>query len=221
MTTLRRVSCFLLVMLLAITQANSAQQSSLGSIVSAVGARMGTSPASAGSTVFGGERFLTGDDGMLLVQVGAAQLYLAGASGASLRRIENSGEAALEAGTLSVSTSRADALHIDLGGATIRPLADVPSYAQTTLVEPRVFLITILRGSWEFSYRCERETLREGSSFRLYLDRARPCGDDHTLPQKIKVITRPSRMGILVVGAPAVGGIAWGLHEAFESPHRP
>jgi hypothetical protein len=221
---IRRVSYFLLVMILAVAQVNSAQQSSLGSIVNAAGARMNSSAASAGSTVFGGEHFQTGADGMLLIQVGAAQLYLAGASGATLRRVENSAEASLEAGTLSVSTSRADALRIALGGATIRALADVPSYAQTSVVEPRVFLITILRGSWEYNYQCERQTLKEGSSFRLYLDRAPVCGGDKPSLGKIKTITPPSRKGMLIAIASvsaAGGAIVWGIHEVFESPHRP
>ena len=185
---------------------------------------MNSSPASAGTTVFGGEHFLTGADGMLLVQVGAAQLYLAGASGATLRRVENSAEASLEAGMLSVSTSRADALRISLGGATIRAIADVPSYAQTTLEEPRVFLITILSGSWEFSYRCERETLNEGSSFRLYLDRARPCPAAQSGSQKVTgpVIKHTGKGFILIaVAGPTVPVVIWGLRQVFQSPHRP
>jgi len=190
---------------------------------------MNSSAASAGSTVFGGEHFQTGADGMLLVQVGAAQLSLAGASAATLRRVENSGEASLEAGTLSVSTSRADALRIALGGVTIRALADVPSYAQTTQEEPRVFLITILRGDWEFSYQCEKQTLREGSSFRLYLDRAPVCGPTRSASHSAsRSAGRPISPGphlrkwvILTAAAPVAGMAGWGIHEVFESPHRP
>ncbi len=185
---------------------------------------MNSSPASAGTTVFGGEHFLTGADGALAVQVGAAQLSLAGASGATLRRVENSAEVSLDAGTLSVSTSRADALRIALGGATIRAVADVPSYAQTTLVEPRVFLITILRGSWEFSYQCERQTLPEGSSFRLYLDRARPCPAAQSGSQKVPGLAiKHTGTGLILiaVAGPTIPVVVWGIHQVFESPHRP
>lgn len=225
-TRIRKISHFLLVSLLAAGQASYAQQDALGSILNAASAEMNSSPASAGTTVFGGSHLLTGTDGMLLVQVGAAQLYLGGTSAATLRRGVYGAEASLEAGMLSVSTNHANSLSIAMGGASLRPAADVPSYAQVTLIEPRVYLITILRDSWKFKYQCEEQTLAQGTSYHLILDRTPECASAANSSQKgVKQApggSHSTRTILLVAAAGGGAGAAvWALHSRTNSPSAP
>ena len=104
--------------------------------------------------------------------------------------------------------------------AFIRPAADVPTVAQVTLVGPKELQITARRGALEFSYHSETESIAEGASYRIVLDRADPP-QRSSQNQPIKD-PRGNRKGFWIL---IIGGIGWAtewaVHEALESPDRP
>ena len=177
-------------------------------------------PISAGTTVYDGDRLSTESEGLLQFRGAGSLLYLPGRSGVTLHRLPNGTQAHLSTGGLIFSSARASAMEILANDAFIRPAADVPTVAQVTLVGPKELQITARRGALEFSYHSETESIAEGASYRIVLDRADPP-QRSSQNQPIKD-PRGNRKGFWIL---IIGGIAWAtewaVHEALESPDRP
>ena len=82
MTLWRKGVAGVLSIVLFQTPASGAANSPMGAILSAARAHVGTAPASAGTTVFGGDILSTEQNGNLQIRAGAARLLLAGSSSA-------------------------------------------------------------------------------------------------------------------------------------------
>src|SRR5712692_202794 len=126
MSRLREALAALVSSSLLITPVWGAPSSSLGTIVYADRAHMGAAPASAGATVFGGDRLSTEQSGSIQVRAGAARLLLSGASSATLATDEATPAAILTRGSATFSTANSKAFALPIASFWIRRPLHLP-----------------------------------------------------------------------------------------------
>jgi hypothetical protein len=223
--TLRHFLALEMATLLAWNSA-SARPAVWGVVVEANHVHLNTGTVSAGATVYDGDHFSTEPGGMLLLRGDAALLELTGESAAIVRSQTNGAqgtEAELGKGTLVFSAARASAVEIVAWEGRIRPIADVRTVAQVSVAGPKELRIYAQRGSLQFLYRGETETIAEGDSYQVILD---PPEDD---PKNKPVKAGRHRKPFLLI---AIGAAAAGTtvilyehmnhgHKRMESPDRP
>jgi hypothetical protein len=163
---------------------------------------------------------------MLLLRGGAVTLELAEESEMILRGATNGeqgAEAELNKGALAFRAARPGALEIVAREARVRPSTEAQTIAQVSVTGPKELRIYARRGSLQFSYRGETETIAEGESYRVILD---PSQDD---PKKDPVKPGRRRKGFIflaLAGGAAAGAGAVLLFEnhgqkQMVSPDRP
>ena len=192
----------------------------LGVVTQASHAHFNAAKVSAGATIYDGDGLSTEAEGALQFRGSAAQLYLPGSSGVTLRGLPMGTQAQLQAGTVVFSAAKAAAMEIIADEALIRPLADAPTVAQVTIVGPKELQISARRGALQFAYAGETENITEGTSYRIVLDplEAVPPPSPQRGPVKAGRESKKFKIiAILTIG----WATEWGLHEIFESPDRP
>jgi len=198
----------------------------LGIVIEAYRAHVNTNAVSEGATVYDGDRFSTEQGGVMGLRGEGLALDLREESGATVHRRESGAPGTnveLSKGALLFSSERIAALEINAREARIRPAKDGRTVAQVSITGPKELCIFARRGSLEFSYHGEMETITEGAAYRVILNPA----DE---PQKKEPI-KPARWGkaflfIAIGGAAAgVGIMVYEDHEhhrhKHESPDRP
>jgi hypothetical protein len=192
----------------------------LGIVTQASGAHLHAASASAGSTVYDSDELSTEGGGALQFRGSAVYVVLFHASGVTLRSLANGTQAQLRNGTVTISVARASAMEILADNAAIRPLADVPTVAQITIIGPKELQIYAQRGALQFSYHGESAALQEGSSYRILLDPPNtstpPQSQGGPRPQGHKNL--PFK---IIIGAGAALATAIVVHKFLESPDRP
>jgi hypothetical protein len=199
----------------------------LGIVVFADHARLGTAPASVGSTVFGGDRLSTEPTGSVQVRAGAARLLLASSSAATLSQDDASPMAVLTSGTATFSTANAKAFVLHFANATIRPNTDEPTVGQVSVMGPRELVVRSTRGALAITVEGETRVVAEGSAYHVILDptpeeaaaAASPAGGK-AMPSGPPVSAGTSKFVWYAVGVVALVTIV-AIHEALESPDRP
>jgi hypothetical protein len=191
----------------------------LGVLMQASAAHFNAARASAGATVYDGDRLSTESEGLLQFRGAGSLLYLPGRSGVTLHRLPNGTQAHLRTGGLVFSSATASAMEILANDAFIRPAADVPTVAQVTLVGPKELQITARRGALEFSYHNETEKIAEGTSCRIFLDSPNTAAS--SFPQRTMVGPFHENKTFKIVIIVLIGwATEWAVHEALESPDR-
>ena len=141
----------------------------LGVVVEAKRVHVNSVAVTAGATVYDGDGFSTEAGGALLLRGDAAMLQLSAESAVIVRNKGNGApgtEAELSKGTLTFSAARGSALGMVTLGARICPVGDARTVAQVSVTGPKELKIYVRRGSIQFSYRGETETITEGSDPR-------------------------------------------------------
>src|SRR6266851_3411147 len=148
----------------------AAPVSSLGTVVYADRALVGTAPASVGATIFAGDRLSTDPSGSVQIRAGAARLLLSSASTVTFSQDDASQAATLTNGsaTFSTANSRAFALHV--GSAVIRPNTDQPTIGQVTVLTPKELIVKSTRGSLSIAVEDDVREIPEGAAYRVVLD---------------------------------------------------
>ena len=205
---------------------SGAADSPVGAILSAVHAHVGTAPASAGTTVFGGDILSTEQSGNLQIRAGAARLLLAGSSSAMLGHVEGAPFAKLYSGTALFSTAMAKAFILLASRAEIRPRDDVPTVGQVSIETPKQFIVRCSRGALTVTIDGETRIIPEGEAYRVSLDSdalPEPQGPrgvgTRDFPEKKKKTANNNFYRVVAIGA----GVAtyFAVDEAFESPDKP
>lgn len=142
----------------------------LGIVVFAEHAHVGTAAASAGSTLYAGDKLTTEPTGSIQVRTGAARFLLEGGAVATLSSDEAPLAATLTAGTAMFSTSAARAFTLHFANAAIRANTDMPTAGQVSVVNSRELLVKSTRGSLAFSAGGETRLVAEGTAYRVILD---------------------------------------------------
>ena len=201
----------------------------LGIVTQSSKGHLSASDASAGATIYDGDRLLTDAGGVLRLRIGASWLYLPGQSDVTLHGATTGALADLFGGSLVFSSAQASAMEIRAREARIRAAGNVPTIAQISVVGPKELRVTARRGALELTYRDERERIPEGASYRVLLD---PSPDDippamngrgpGSWPVKTPRPSGKTGKGFfLIIAGGTAWGTAWALHEAWESPDRP
>jgi hypothetical protein len=199
--------------------------SPVGAILSAVSAHVGTARASAGTTVFGGDRLSTEQNGNIQMRAGAARLLLSGSSSATLRDADGAPSATLSSGTMVFSTAIAKAFSLLAARAVIRPRGDMPTIAQVSIETPKQFIVRSSRGALTVTVDGETRIIPEGEAYRVTLDAEaapEPQGERRAGTKNNSALKSPAKSNfyrLVAIGA----GVAtyFALDEAFESPDRP
>ncbi len=142
----------------------------LGIVVFAEHAHVGTAAASAGSTLYAGDKLTTESTGSIQVRAGAARFLLAGDAIATLSSDEARLAATLTAGTATFSTSAARAFTLHFANAAICANSDLPTVGQVSVLNSRELLVKSTRGSLAFSAGGETRVVAEGTAYRVILD---------------------------------------------------
>jgi len=142
----------------------------MGTVVSADRAHVGTATASAGSTVFVGDKLATEQAGSLQIRAGAARLVLTGSSGLVWGADDGSPSATLTGGTAAFSTANAKAFVLHAGTAVFRPQDNQPTVANVTLLNPRELVVRCSRGALIIGVDDDVRVIPEGTAYHVILD---------------------------------------------------
>ncbi len=200
----------------------------LGTVVTAERAHVGDGVASVGTTVFGGDRLSTDDQGSVQIRAGAARLLLLSASSAMVNDSEGAPSAKLLNGTATFSTGNAHAFTLYASTAAIRAQSDAPTIGQVRLLNAKELLVTSKRGPLAVTVDGETQIVEDGKSYHVYLDpdmaaAQGPAGAGGQGPggkggSPLKA--GRSRFLIVVVGVTAIATY-FAVSEAVESAARP
>lgn len=142
----------------------------LGTVVSAERAHVGTAAASAGATVFAGDKLDTEQLGNLQIRAGAARLLLKGSSRLVWGAEDGAPSATLTGGTAAFSTAGAKAFVLHAGTAVFRPRGDEPTVANVTLLNPKELIVRCSRGALLIGVDDDVRVIPEGTAYRVVLD---------------------------------------------------
>lgn len=205
--------------------ASPAKIASLGLIMHAERAHVGEATASAGSTIFEGDRLSTEPDGLLRIAIPALTLQLGGQSALVLgRAVDPEGIVAeLASGTLLFSATPTGSIVIAANEALVRPAGNVATVAHVRMVNPKELRIYAQRGTLEFSYRGESETIQEGKPCRVILDptetEVAALGSDPAI--KPSATHHPTFILVAIAAAAGVAIAIPMMMHSDESPDRP
>ena len=231
MARLRALFCVVFSALFVVSTTMGASSLVVGTITSALGAHVGSAPATAGATVFSGDRLSTQQTGALQIRAGAARLMLSAVSTATVSDSNGTPGATLQQGTAVFSTANAKAFVLHASTADIRPETDAPTIAQVTYVNSKELVVRSTRGSLAITVDGETQTVPEATAYRVILDPDSYLETTATAAQgpagagAERTRNRPLKAGrsrFLLI-AIVITGVATGiaLYEAKESPHKP
>ena len=224
----RAVVSVLLSYSLLLMSANGSTVTPMGTITAASRAHVGVTPASTGSTVFGGDHLSTEKLGSLQIRAGAARFLLSGASSAALSQKDGAPGATLLSGTAVFSTANAKAFLLHASTADIRPQSDQPTVAQVTYISDKELRVRATRGSLAVTVEDETKIVPEGTAYRVILDpdwyyrTESPQGPAGAGAGSGRPPLKAGRSRFLLI-AIIVTGVATGvaLYEALQSPDKP
>lgn len=162
-----------MILAISLTATSSPGVTPVGVISHGDRAHLGVGTASAGTTLYEGDRLSTDAGGELGVRSGPVALQLEQQTSLTLGSVapgEKGIVADLDSGTLILSADSGSAVVVKANGATIRAADETPIIAHVRVVAPKELRIFVQRGALEFSYREERELITEGACYRVLLD---------------------------------------------------
>src|SRR6266849_7528556 len=154
----------LLVVTLVEAPVSAAPASPLGVVMQAQRARLGTSEAAQGATVFNGDNLATELTGNLCVHVRGTQIYLLANTSVSLGEIPGGISAALQRGTFAFSSSGNESVQVRASQALIQSRAGRPVYGRVTVVGPNELEIASYRGEMDLAFGDETHVVSENSA---------------------------------------------------------
>ena len=201
----------------------------LGTVVSADRAHVGTAPASAGATVFAGDKLDTEHLGSLHVRAGAARVVLTGSSRLVWGIDGETPSATLTGGTAAFSTASGKAFVLHAATAAFKPQGDEPTVANVTLLNPKELVVRCSRGAVLIAVEDDVRVIPEGSAYHVLLNpEAAPAGaaPSPSTPaawggqnhQPIKAGKSKFIWYAIAITAIATGFALW---KAMESPDKP
>lgn len=185
----------------------------VGVITQASGAHLNFTVASAGATLFDGDRITTEAKGAASLRAGTAQLFLPANSSVVVKRNETGLTPALERGSVAFRTEGGEGLRLNAADVSVRPQSSALTVGQMTL-ENCAVVVTSRVQTLEVTAGKETRIVEEGKSYRVLLDG--PCALGSPRPPKPPLQVRFWQIPVAVsIITPIV------LDEALESPHKP
>ena len=200
----------------------------VGTVTSATGAHVGATPASTGSTIFGGDHLSTENVGSIQIRAGAARFLLSGASSAAIGASNGAPSARLLSGTAVFSTANSKAFVLHASTADIRARTDQPTVGQVTYVNDKELRVRSSQGSLAITVDGETQFVPEGTAYRVILDpdayyaAAGSQGPRGTGTRQGGPPLKAGRSRFLLIAIIAIGiATSVALYEALQSPDRP
>ncbi len=201
----------------------------LGIVTQSSRGHLSAADASAGATIYDGDRLSTDAGGVLRLRTGASLMYLAEHTSVTLHSAATGALADLAGGSLVFSSAQASAMEIRAREARIRAAENVPTVAQISILGPKELRVTARRGALEITYRDETERIPEGASYRVLLDpspadipyAANGRGPGSWPGKPPNPAAKTSKAFFFYLAATTTVVTIWALHEAWESPDSP
>jgi ferric-dicitrate binding protein FerR (iron transport regulator) len=163
----RRILALTMTFLLAGIPAFAAQ-TSLGVVTQATLAHLNNADASAGATVYEGDRLTTSAKGAMALRSGTVQLILSEDSSLFLSHDAQGLAPRLERGTAVFHVEGNEGFRVTASDVSVRALSAVPTVGQVTLETCYVF-VTARVQSLQVTAGKETKTIEEGKSYRVAL----------------------------------------------------
>jgi hypothetical protein len=190
------------------------QTAPAGVVLQSASARLNTTDAAIGSTIFDGDRMETQEKGALSLRSGQVQLTLSELSTVWMNHENLILTPTLQRGTVTFRAETGTGVEIRADDVRVRPHSPVLTVGQVTLQDCDI-LVTALTQSLEVTAGKESKLLEEGKTYRVV--RKGACGAALSHPA---LAVGQSRF--FIVPAVIGGGILiWGIHKGLESPDRP
>lgn len=190
------------------------QTAALGVVTQSIGGHLGTAVASAGATIYDGDRLDTEDKGALGLRAGTVQLSLLADTTVVMQHDEFSLTPTLERGSV-VFRTEVGGLQLSAFDVRVRPQSSMPTVGQMTL-ETCSVLVTSRVQALEVTAGTETKIVQEGKSYRVLL--GGPCNAKSKRTPMFGG-QRSRFLEVVLIGAGVA--IIPILHEALESPDRP
>lgn len=190
-----------------------AAQTSLGVVTQSSGGHLNTTVASAGATLYIGDRLGTDAKGAMAIRSGTVQLILSEDSTLFMNRDESGLIPRLDRGSVGFHVEGNEGFRVTAADVTVRAQSPVPTVGQVTL-ENCYVVVTSRVKSLEVTAGKETKIVEEGKSYRVAL--GGPCAMAHN---RGPIMTAHSRFWAVPVAVGIATYIA--VDEALESPDRP
>jgi hypothetical protein len=191
-----------------------AAQDSLGVVTESSLGHLNNAAASAGATLYLGDRLSTDAKGAMSLRAGTVQMILAEDSTLYMNRDETGLIPRLERGSVGFHVEGNEGFRVTASDVTVRAQSPVPTFGQVTL-ENCYLLVTSRVRTLEVTAGKETKIVEEGKTYRVALRGACGMAQNHG-----PLATAQSRFW--VVPAAIVGGVTIiGIKKGFESPDRP
>lgn len=195
----------------------AAPPASVGIVIQAQGAQIGSDAVIGGATVYPGDTLSTSPDGSVRLRSGTGQVYLLSSSAASFTGSASGVSAMILRGTAGFSTAGGQAFELRTADAVIRPKSSQPTHGRVTVVSPTRLIVASLHGPLELRVGDETYTIADNTAYRVDLEsEAIPAtpDDDHHRARKTHAL-------LVLLGVAAVSGVVgYLIYRAFESPSR-
>lgn len=191
-----------------------AQTAPAGVVLQSASARLNTTDAAIGTTIFDGDRMETQEKGALSLRSGQVQLVLSEQSTVWMNHENLTLAPTLQRGTVTFRAETGEGVEIKADDVRVRPHAPVLTVGEVTLQDCDV-LVTARTQSLEVTAGKETKILEEGKTYRVV--RKGACGAAINQPSSP---IAPSRFFLLPFAAGLIP-IIWGIHKGLESPDRP
>ena len=192
-----------------------------GMIVQADQAHLAGINAATGATVYPGDALDTEAGGTLRLKLGGGQLYLGGASGATLSQRPGAYHVVVNRGTVGFASSASETIELETKLGIVRPAAGA-AFGQVTITGPEEMIVSAYRGDLVVDYNGESQTIPEGKSYRVSFDLEPPAqpnaAQTPTGSGTTKSAVDPHIVAKLVGTAVLGVGIFFAWRELCESP---
>src|ERR1700674_284701 len=207
----------------------SAPSTTFGTVSLAQRAGIGIAPASAGTTVFGGDKLSTEQFGNIQIRAGAARLMLRESSSATISELTGTPSAVLLEGTAVFSTALANAFALRAITAEIRAQNDGPTIAQVSIVNSKELIVRSTRGALAITVGDETQVIPEATAYRVILDQEANTEQQGSRGAGTKDFGWPPRKAgkshfyiVYIAAIVATSVLTFtALDEVFESPEKP
>jgi hypothetical protein len=214
----RALGAAVLAAALAAGSASAGNEKPLGMVIQAEVARLDNTRAVVGATVYPGDALATDPGGSLRLKLGSGQLYLLGASVATLAQNPSAVHAVVNRGTVGFATSSSDPLELETPLGIVRA-SNGAGYGQVTLTGPREMIVSAYRGDLIVDYNGELHTIPEGKSVRVEKElepSAEPAAAPPQTPQGSGTQTKSAlntKTAEKIAAVAVLGVVSWLIYE--------
>jgi hypothetical protein len=190
------------------------QTAPAGVVLQSASARLNTTEASVGTTIFDGDRMETQEKGALSLRSGPVQLTLSESSTVWMNHENSVLIPTLQRGKVTFRAETGTAVEIRADDVRVRPHSPVLTVGEVTLQDCDI-LVTARTQSLEVTAGKETKILEEGKTYRVV--RKGACG---AVQNRTPLAVGQSRFFVVPV-AVASGILIWSVQKGLESPDRP